>query len=197
MEFLISWNENDLVRLFETHPVLRRKNATLIWKAKPVPSIGILCPREDLEAIIMERIRVEGFKPAEGAVITWRVHKGITAQIKVIGDPAASKPQTETTTPPAPTSVPVPPVELDPSLFPPGTDIAALQAAQAAAQEQDEDVLSHPITGEVVGTTKDRTKMRGETSTEEKPDAQKTKPKKPKPRKKKSRVPGGKRRKRS
>ena len=174
MEFLIAWNEDDLIRLFEDYPVLRRKNASLICKSKPTPSIGILCPREDLEAVILERIREEGFKPAEGASVVWRTRKGLSAQIKVVGDPDAVKvPEIELDTTPSPDTRPlrpVPPVYLDPSLFPPGTDITGLQAAA------EEDLLRHPITGEVVGSTKDRTKMKGETLTKEKkPDARKKK----------------------
>ena len=178
MEFLIAWNEEDLIRLFEDYPVLRRKNATLISKLKPTPSVGILCPREDLEAVIMERIREEGFMPAEGASIVWRSRKGLSAQIKVVGDPDATQ---SSPGPSPPSAEPVPSVALDPSLFPPGTDLTGLQNA---AQD---DLLRHPITGKVVGTTKDRTQMVGETPAEEaKPNAKKKSPVSRRKRRKKS-----------
>ncbi len=176
MEFLIAWNEEDLIRLFEDYSVLRRKNTTLISKLKPTPSVGILCPREDLEAVIMERIKETGFMPADGASIVWRSRKGLSAQIKVVGDPdAISAPVAHVLASsqdaPSPDAEPVPPVALDPSLFPPGADLTGLQNA---AQD---DLLRHPITGKVVGTTKDRTQMVGETPAEEtKPNAKKKSP---------------------
>lgn len=171
MKFSISWNQEDLLRLFEENSVLRRKNSTLFWKTKPEPLVGILCPREDLEAAILEHIHKGGFKPAEGAVVTWGTRKGLSAQITVVGDPeAAPVPKTETSASHVPDEVPVPPMDLDPSLFPPGTDIAGLKAAAEADQ------LRHPITGEVVGTTKDRQTMTGEEpAKEEKPNAPKKK----------------------
>ena len=171
MEFTITWNEDDLLRLFEDHEYLRRKNSSLIWKSKPTPSVGILCPRKDLDEIILERVQAEGFIPAEGASVTWRTRKSLSAQIKVIGNPNKIPEPRPTPAPSESETSPAPSMEFHSSLFPPNADLEGLKTAAKA----EADLLRHPITGEVVGTTKDRKTMIGEEPAEGEPNATKKK----------------------